>query len=129
MYDHVCRMLLREEELRLCEATQSAFFTVRHEPNGMFDVLEKLQTQVAGEFGMEESEGVYVLRHAEQYVGVEKARELSLYRRNNICVDGNLAVGAVAPFHLVPPLRRFGGGVVSLQSLPKPLVLLGGSIT
>ena len=125
-------MLRREEELRLSKETQSAFYKVRFENNGIFDVVEKLQGQVAREFGMSEDEGKHLLRCADLYIGMERAKELSLYRRNNICVDGNLKVGEIAPLIEVPPLLVVGGEYgkrIRLSALPKPLVLLGGSMT
>ena len=126
-------MLRREEELRLSEDVQKAFARVRGKSNGVFDVIELLQAQVAREFGLEEVVGKYILRHAEEYVGVEKAKELSLYRRHNICVDGDLNVGDFAPLERVPKLKAVNDEktlqVVNLAHMRRPLVLLAGSHT
>ena len=124
-------MLKREEELRLSDSIQGEFYNVRFERDGVFDVVDKLQGLVAREFGVEEEIGKQLLRSADKYVGMERAKELSLYRRNNICVDGNLKEGDVAPLSAVPPLLIVGGGGgrIYLSDLPKPFVLLGGSHT
>ena len=126
-------MLRREEELRLSEDVQKAFARVRGKTNGVFDVIELLQAQVAREFGLEEEVGKYILRHAEEYVGAEKAKELSLYRRHNTCVDGDLNVGDFAPLERVPKLKVVNDEkilqVVNLADMRTPLVLLAGSHT
>ena len=44
-------------ELRLSEDVQKAFARVRGKTNGVFDVIELLQAQVAREFGLEEDVG------------------------------------------------------------------------
>ena len=97
-------MLAREEELRLCDETQRSFFAARRDPEGVFNVVADLQRRVAREFGLAERVGLAALRNAEDWVGVEKAKELSLYRRYNKCRDGPLREGDRAPLESVRPL-------------------------
>lgn len=133
-------MLRREEELRLCADTQVAFSKVRSKEDGVLQIIEDLQRRVAAEFGLPEKEGLIMLRSAERWLGDEKARELSFYRRHRErCRDGPLQVGDVAPFSCVPllPLVAMGscGASVVQDSLDlsilgkvdSPLVLIAGS--
>ena len=66
-------MLAREEQLRICDETQWSFFAVRHEPEGVFKVMDTLQRRVAREFRLERRAGLAALRNAEGWV--EKAKE------------------------------------------------------
>lgn len=136
-------MLRREEQLRLADETQAAFAAcaVRAEDaaderahgassEALYECIAALQRRVAREFGVPEAEGVAALRNAEAWVGPGKARELSLYRRHNRCVDGPLRVGDAAPLSRLPPLRRVeGGGTLDLAACERPLVLVGGSLS
>ena len=135
-------MLRREEQLRLAPETQAAFAAcaVRVEDasdehahgvssESLYERIDALQRRVAREFGVDEERGVAALRHAEVWVGAERARELSLYRRHNRCVDGPLAVGDRAPLGDVPPLARVAGGTLDLSSCEQPLVLVAGSLS
>ena len=108
-------MLAREEELRLCDETQRAFRAARDPDDpaagGVFRVVEALQRRVVAEFGItDEGRGLDALRRAELWVGDATARDASLYRRHNRCVDGPLRVGDAAPLAAVPSLRCVRGG-------------------
>lgn len=127
-------MLRREEALRLCDETQAALRAVRAQPNRVFEVIEELQRRVAREFGVPEVQGLRALRCAEDWIGEERAKELSFYRRHRErCADGPLRVGDTAPLAAVPPLPRvragLGGAALQLASLgaARPLVLVAGS--
>ena len=70
--------------------------------------------------------------------GDPEVKEISLYRKFNRCVDGDLVVGGVAPdAHLLPVGTGTGVGRGSkattvhslLEASPQPLVLLVGSYT
>ncbi|KAJ1459145.1 hypothetical protein M885DRAFT_586047 [Pelagophyceae sp. CCMP2097] len=80
-------MLIREETLRLCAATQRRFRAAgaADPAGGVVGVVEALQLQVAAEFGLDAEIGVTALRSAELWLGEARARELSLYRRHNRC--------------------------------------------
>lgn len=130
-------MLRREEELRLCAETQAKFYAARCESDGVFRLVEALQHQVVEEFGLPLDIGLEALRCAEQWLGDERAKELSLYRRHNIFVDGLLAVGSLAPLSMVPALTSLGSGGLATQAVALnlaaiqkpgvPLVLVAGS--
>lgn len=115
-------MLRREEHLRLCAETQAKFHAARHECDGVFRVVEDLQNQVVREFGLPIDIGLNALRCAEQWLGNDRAKELSLYRRHNRFVDGPLIVGSSAPLSLVPPLTSLGAGGIAEQPV-SPLSL------
>ena len=70
-------MLRREEHLRLCAETQAKFHAVRHECDGVFRVVEDLQHQVVREFGLPIDIGLNALRCAEQWLGNDRAKEVS----------------------------------------------------
>lgn len=134
-------MLRREEDLRLCAETQAAFYAARREPGGVFRIVEELQRRVCEEFELPEEIGLTALRCAQHWIGEAKAKELSLYRRHNRCVDGLLTMGAPAPLENVPPLPSLGNGVSPTARFPGqpleltlrlsetrfPLVLVAGS--
>lgn len=135
-------MLRREQELRLCSETQVAFGKVRSQPDGVFEVVDALQRQVAREFGLPEEAGISVLRSAERWVGDDKARELCFYRHHRErCRDGPLQVGDVAPFEFVSPLPVISSScnagettnldrmldLNTIQRAGHPLVLIAGS--
>ena len=68
--------------------------------------------------------------------GDPEVKEISLYRKFNRCVDGDLVVGDVAPdAHLLPVGTGVGRGCRAttvhslLEAAPQPLVLLVGSYT
>jgi len=103
---------------------------VRHTADGWLGVMERLQRRVAAEFGLEESVGLEVMRCAEQLLpGDREVREISLYRKYNRCVDGQLRVGDLVPD---AELHQLDGSTVSLLQLlcesSKPcMVVFGGS--
>ena len=123
-------MLKRENDLRLCAATQRRFKAVNSRPDGWLKVVEELQRQVAQEFKLPEAMGLYYLRHAETFLPWEEIKELSLYRKFNRCRDGSLQVGDRPPS---VTLNRSGDlKPIELRSRldPKrPTVLLAGSYT
>lgn len=134
-------MLRREEELRLCAETQFMFSKVRSDPEGVYKIVEDLQRRVAVEFGLSEESGIVALRSAERWLGEERARELSFYRRHRErCRDGSLQIGDIAPLAHIPLLplvvesascgnaaRNGGLDLSRLASQRSPLVLIAGS--
>jgi hypothetical protein len=92
-------MLRREDELRVCAEVQQAL-----RDRGEFaypEIMDELQAQVSREFGLNEQHGTNLMRCAESMAQsaeeLEEIKALSLYRRFNRCVDGNLHVGMRAP--------------------------------
>ncbi len=146
-------MLRREDELRLCAATQAQFKAYRlagRGEEGMGAVVAAVQRQVCAEFGVAEAVGVAVLQCAEALLpGDAEVIQLSLYRRHNRCVDGALRVGDAAPdvgLVAVSPsavtlahdlaVERTEGtggrgevGLHALLSRGRPLVVVAGSYT
>ena len=92
-------MLRREDELRLSDETLRKYQT--HGQDAYVAITTALQEQVAREFGLEAPLGVMLLRTADSFArdSAELAEivSLSLYRRHNRCVDGDLSVGNAAP--------------------------------
>lgn len=134
-------ILRRENELRLAPETQRLFAAAAKTVggSGWLDVVEDLQRHVAKEFGLSEQVGLDAMRRAEALLpGDPEVKEISLYRKFNRCVDGDLAVGDVAPdAHLLsvgtgPGVGR-GCKATTVHSLleasAQPLVLLVGSYT
>ena len=135
-------ILRRENELRLSPQTQRQFATAAKTKggSGWLDVVEDLQKAVAKEFGLSEQVGLDAMRKAEALLpGDPEVMEISLYRKYNRCVDGDLDVGSMAPD--VPLLPVETGCSVNqsartpkmlysvLRESPQPLVLLVGSYT
>lgn len=98
-FDTVKAMLIRENELRLSDKFANKYQAeAMNGLEGYCFVSEQIQLEVTKEFGT----GLYgleVLQTAEQLFPdrKEEIKELSLYRKFNRMVDGNLAVGATAP--------------------------------
>jgi hypothetical protein len=92
-------MLRREDALRLCEETQQQLLLQGED--SYVPVVVEIQKQVSREFGVDEEVGMMLLRCAESFARTDAELEeivsLSLYRRHNRCVDGNLWVGQNAP--------------------------------
>jgi hypothetical protein len=109
-------MLRREEVLRLCEETQLRLLLQGED--SYVPVVVELQKQVSREFGVEEELGMMLMRCAESFARsdaeLEEIVSLSLYRRHNRCVDGNLHVGHTAP-ELAHPVHLFD---TTLSSVP-----------
>jgi hypothetical protein len=139
-------MLRREEELRLCEETQQRMLT--EGDDSYVPIVEEIQAQVSREFGLDPELGTMLLRCAESFARSDAERAeiigLSLYRRHNRCVDGDLAVGSPAPVlkqalhlpdedltpvHLFDHLRRTSvpQGLHQKGASSLPLVLFAGS--
>lgn len=93
-------MLRREDALRLSEATLRQY-KASSNADDYVAITTALQEQVGREFGLDAQVGVMLLRTAESFARDEAERKemvgLSLYRRHNRCVDGDLQVGDVAP--------------------------------
>lgn len=94
-------------------------------------VMERLQRQVAKEFGLAEEVGLQVMRQAEELLpGDSEVREISLYRKFNRCRDGSLTVGDSAPN---APLYDLEGSILKLhdlvQGIGQKLVIFSGSYT
>lgn len=92
-------MLRREDELRLCPETLHQYAT---QGDGSYvPITTALQGQVGREFGLSEELGTMLLRCADSFARSDSEHaeivSLSLYRRHNRCVDGNLREGQRAP--------------------------------
>jgi hypothetical protein len=91
-------MLAREDALRLSAETAAAFRAWRRAgrgEEGMSAVVEAVQRRVACEFGVSHAVGLEALQCAEALLGPphrDHVVALSLYRRHNRCVDGDLQV-------------------------------------
>jgi hypothetical protein len=103
-YDTVKAMLILENELRLSEKYQQMYRDeAKYGLEGYCCVTEKLQLEVIQECALLSPEprqyGLYVLQTAELLYPEkrEEIRELSLYRKFNRMMDGNLVVGVRAP--------------------------------
>lgn len=153
-HDTLKRMLRREEELRISDETQRALLVGGEDSYA--PVIAAVQAKVSREFGLSVELGTMLLQCADRFARSEaelaEITSLSLYRRNNRCVDGNVQVGDVAPrlshpLHLVPrdrtqpdqdaltPVHLFdlpsrtaiGSGIGTGTDLPRPTILLAGS--
>mmetsp|Transcript_27002 Transcript_27002/g.38326 ORF Transcript_27002/g.38326 Transcript_27002/m.38326 type:complete len:123 (-) Transcript_27002:495-863(-) len=122
-------MLVRENELRLCQSTRELYRSVRNDPSGWIAVVERLQRQVAREFGLLEGVGVDALRSADMLLPTEDVTSLSLYRKYNRCQDGSLSEGDPAPNVNVHSLNGRCQPLLSLSNPNRPLVLFAGSWT
>ena len=87
-------------------------------------MVEALQRHVAAEFGLPEAVGLAAMRAADQLLpGDPEVSELSLYRKFNRCIDGNLNTGDLAPDAALIPLqpprppREPGAEATSLHAL------------
>lgn len=132
-------MLRRENDLRISPETQKQYKDLGHE--GYVPVTNALQEKVAKEFGLSIDKGVELLRCAETLVETDPqalniVKELSLYRKYNRCIDGDVKVGMSAPnlppLHLLaiqyPLFDVLNSWKDSFQVVgPRPLVLLAGS--
>ena len=108
--DELKAILKRENDLRLCDETQRRFKLASVRPDGWLQVVEQLQRQVAAEFGLSEAVGLAAMRHATQLLPDDpEVIELSLYRKFNRCVDGNLDTGDCAPDAALLPLAAVRG--------------------
>ena len=92
-------MLARENALRLAASTQAQYAAVKQDPAGWLGVTDDLQVAVCSEFGVAPEVGMQLLRQAEWIFegDAEQIIELSLYRKYNRMVDGDLIVGDPAP--------------------------------
>jgi hypothetical protein len=97
--EEILAILRRENELRLAPETQQRFKAASHKPDGWITVVEELQREVAEEFRLPQQVAFKVMREAESLLpyDVDSIREISLYRKYNRCVDGNLKVGDIPP--------------------------------
>ncbi len=126
------KMLIRENELRLCVDTQLRFEAVREQPDGWLQVVEELQMQVAREFGLLDAVGLLALRGAEQLLpGDKEVISISLYRKFNRCQDGRLSVGSPAPDAPLHPMHALQdtARLSSLVHGARPLILFAGSFS
>ena len=91
--EEILAILRRENELRLAPETQQRFKDASHKPDGWITVVEELQREVAEEFRLPQQVAFKVMREAESLLpyDMDSIREISLYRKYNRCVDGNLA--------------------------------------
>lgn len=128
-------MLRREDALRLSEHTLRQY--KRGSAEDYVRITEALQAQTAAEFGLSAEVGSMLLRRADSFARSEAERaeivQLSLYRRHNRCVDGDLQVGDAAPSLLLQPLPRAGADLPPPVAMPPaapsatPLVVFAGS--
>ena len=127
-------MLRRENDLRLCEETQEKFRSAASTfgSSGWIRIVLQLQDQVCDEFGLSKEIGLRALREAESLLPNDpEVKEISLYRKYNRCVDGNLNIHDSPPdVGLVHPTTK---GIVQLHSiinfLRAPVVIFAGSYT
>jgi len=137
-FELLCAMLKYENDVRLSEEIQSAYRSLGESDWELgLEVTCNLQKHVARKFGFEEAFGVMLLRCAESLVSdnplrVAQIQEISLYRKFNRCVNGNLEEGDTAPI-LTHPLHKLDTNIqVNISDLTaaagfKPLVMLVGS--
>ena len=138
--DTLLSMLRREEQLRLCPATQAAL-AAEPETAGMLAVIEALQRRVAEEAGFSTAADIdaavaYIRAAQHNFAGDEEVLSIPLYIRNNRCRAGVLAPGMAAPD--APLLQPDGVTRCSVHALHAaacggearlPLLLVGGSYT
>jgi hypothetical protein len=126
-------MLAREDELRLSNETQLAYKNYRlagKGEEGMETVVEDLQRRVVKEFGLPIEVGLEAIRCAETLLpGDPEVKVLSLYRRHNRCVDGDLKVGDVAPDVELYTLSLDKIRLLEMVSVGRPLIIIAGSYT
>lgn len=93
------KMLIRENELRLCEETQKEYFRIESQPQMPGDWLDytaKLQEQVIEEFGFKDNPtAIWQLRCA--CTDHPDLTEHALYVKYNRAREGDLRVGDNAP--------------------------------
>mmetsp|Transcript_23612 Transcript_23612/g.56220 ORF Transcript_23612/g.56220 Transcript_23612/m.56220 type:complete len:123 (+) Transcript_23612:391-759(+) len=122
-------MLRREQDLRVAPATLDK---LRRGAN-YATLMEKIQRQVAREFGVppdQEMVAVRFIRSAETlFPGDQLVRDSVLWMKYNRCRQGSLGSGMAAPD---VPLLNLDGSKTRLSSLwspNKPLVIVSGSFT
>lgn len=104
-FETVRSMLCREDELRKCVKVQEQLKAWGE--SSYVDVMCSVQAQVAEEFGFSVNAGCTLLQCAEDLFPqhIDEIKELSLYRKYNRCVDGDVKEGDPIP-RLVRPLHR-----------------------
>lgn len=133
-------MLRREDELRLCDATQRRYAARAEDGAWKNSVTISVQRRVCAEFGFDGagvSEGLDLLRSATAlFPGDEEIVHAAHWLRHNICAPCPLSVGDVAPD--VPLFYARGGRgarmATSVRALAArhragPTVLVVGSHT
>jgi len=152
-FELLCAMLKHENDLRLSEEIQEVYRKCGTAGwQSWLDLTCALQDRVAKEFGFQEKFGVMLVRCAESLVRddparVARVREISLYRKYNRVMDGDLVEGDYMP-PLPNPLYKWTKGTgtgnsstgvdtiagsqvtlddLTLAAASKPLVVLAGS--
>ena len=133
----ILAILIRENELRLSPDTQRRFQEVSKQPDGWLGVVEQLQLHVAKEFHLPDHVALQVMRDAESLLpmDVDLIQQISLYRKYNRCIDGNLQVGQLPPDATIIDIHQNNHKEISLHSLlpskndTLPLVIFAGSYT
>lgn len=137
--DTLKAMLTREEHLRTCEETQQQLMELGED--SYVSVVDAIQAQVSQEFGLSAELGMMLLRCAESFARTDAEHAdivaLSLYRRFNRCIDGNLQVGDITPIlshpvHLLDtcltPVSMFEHlHALSPDQPQQPMILFAGS--
>jgi len=126
-------MLIREQELRLCEETQQAYCRQEDRDDdpmqGSREVTEAVQFQVAREFGFKDPwTGVQCLRLLPSlFPGDQELFEIPFYRRFNRAKQGLLKIGDTAPNLSVIPLDSDSERPLYDQHQTRPLVIFASS--
>jgi len=126
-------MLIREQELRLCEETQKAYYRQEDRDDdpmqGSREVTEAVQLQVAREFGFKDPWiGVQCLRLLPSlFPGDDELFNIPFYRRFNRAKQGLIKVGDAAPNIPVIPLDSAAERLLYDRNQTRPLVIFASS--
>lgn len=127
------RMLMREDVLRLADATQRKYSACGDDGGAKERVTSAVQRRVVSEFGLDPAEGLELLRSATAlFPDDEEVVRSAHWLRYNICAPCPLHVGDVVPD--VPLFAAADGARTSVRALAaagggRPTVLACGSHT
>lgn len=131
--DVIKAMLKREDILRLSPETQQLYKEYRlagRGEEGMQVVVDDIQKRVVKEFGLSMEVGIEAIQCAESILeGDDEVKSLSLYRRHNRCIDGNLNIGDIAPNVKLIDLNHQEINLLDMVNVNKPLIIIAGSYT
>jgi len=128
-------MLVRENELRLSDAVQTAFDQCAISDSAKYtDVVEGVQKQVLREFGFsDDGASLLMFRSAlSMYPNDEEIKNLAYYYKYNRSRQGELYCGAEVDLSKITLKSLDGTQSFQLSQFAvegKPLVLIAGSIT
>jgi len=123
-------MLIRENELRTCDETQTLYAVAEQEwDTDWMEVTEKLQKRVLTEFGVEDEElGLKALRCAWQlYPDDSDFKEIPLYIKYNRARKTSFCVGDDAPNTDVVCMNGSKDKLLNYIRGDVPLVIVAGS--